>query len=389
MSAVRVPDVLVRVSPTMLQRYNSLAVLGAGRGRVVPLPYTFTRGDATTCARRFDRDGLSQLVAANIPRIEMVDLDGDGVRETAGLLLEGTRMNVVLHNRDLTNAAWVKTNVSAVKDQTGIDGVASSASRITASAGNGTCLQAITLASSARYQSAYVKRLVGTGTIEMTMDNGATWTAIVPTVAWTLVTIPTQTLADPTVGFRIVTNTDSIAVDLVQNENGVFPSSPIATTTVAVVRAADSLTISFNFGPLDLTLLARMARPAYTDVSGSLGGSGPGIFNLSTVTARHGLFFANSTRMIQTFMQDVAGASRAIPSGNEVAVAVQFDASPAQSRLDVGDGNGYTSFTSATGFSFGNQALRLGAIDTELYGVLNDLALFRGLFTRTEAMAVP
>ena len=66
-------------------------------------------------------------------------------RTDRGLLIEETRTNVVLHNRDLTNAAWVKTNMTAVKDQTGVDGVANSASKITATAANATVLQTITL----------------------------------------------------------------------------------------------------------------------------------------------------------------------------------------------------------------------------------------------------
>jgi hypothetical protein len=54
-----------------------------------------------------------------------------------------------------------------------------------------------------------------------------------------LLSIPTQTLANPTVGFRIVTSGDQIAVDFVQNENGAFGTSPIPTTTTAATRAAD------------------------------------------------------------------------------------------------------------------------------------------------------
>ncbi len=178
-------------------------------------------------------DGTLTLFQANQPRI------GRG----NGLLVEEARTNVVLWNRDLTNAAWTSTNVTPLLNQIGADGTANGASSITATAGNGTCLQAITLASSARFQTAYVKRLVGAGTINMTMDNGATWTVIAVTSAWTQVSIPTQTLADPTVGFRIVTNGDSIAVDLVQNENGAFATSAIPTTTVAVTRAADVVSL--------------------------------------------------------------------------------------------------------------------------------------------------
>lgn len=162
-----------------------------------------------------------------------------------GLWLEESRTNVVLWNRDMTNAVWTKTNCTAAKDQTSFDGTANAASSLTATAGNATCLQAITLASSARFQSVLVKRITGSGTIQMTMDNGTTWTAITVTSSWTRVSIPTQTLANPTVGFRIVTNGDAIAVDLVQNENtSVSPSSVMPTTSATFARIADDAKIA-------------------------------------------------------------------------------------------------------------------------------------------------
>jgi hypothetical protein len=190
----------------------------------------------TTTGTYFDSSGVLQTAAINTARFDYNPL----TLAVRGLLLEETRTNVVLHNRDLTNAAWTKSNVSEAKDQTGIDGVANSASRITASAGNGTCLQSITLASSARFHTAYVKRLVGTGNIDLTMNNGTTWTTVTTTDGWTRVSIPSATLANPVVGFRIVTSGDSIAVDYVQNENGAFETSAIATTTVAVQRTLDN-----------------------------------------------------------------------------------------------------------------------------------------------------
>lgn len=152
--------------------------------------------------------------------------------------------NRALQNRDLTNAAWTKTNITAAKTQTGIDGVANSASLITASAGNGTVLQTVTLASSQRFQSAYVKRVTGSGVVNMTTDGGATWTAITVTGSYTRVSIPAQTVTNPSFGFQIVTNGDAIAVDFVQNETGSEWSSPIAVGAAAVTRAAETLTFS-------------------------------------------------------------------------------------------------------------------------------------------------
>jgi hypothetical protein len=156
-----------------------------------------------------------------------------------GLLIEEQRTNLLLHNRDLTNVAWTASNVTAAKNQTGIDGVASSASLITASADNGTILQAVTSASAARATTAYVKRITGTGVIEMTQNGGTTWAAVTVTSAWTRVSIASATVTNPSVGFRIATNGDAIAVDCVQLENGAFATSVIPTTTTALTRNAD------------------------------------------------------------------------------------------------------------------------------------------------------
>lgn len=165
-----------------------------------------------------------------------------------GLLLEPQRINRALWSRDMTNAVWVKTNMTAAKDQTGMDGIANSASSLTATGANATCLQAITAASAVTIMSCAIKRLVGSGTIEMTTDNGATWLTVTPTSEWTYVSITRQTMANPTCGIRIATSGDSVAVDFMQNEtgNGSTPSaasysSPIPTTSVTVTREADDL----------------------------------------------------------------------------------------------------------------------------------------------------
>lgn len=166
--------------------------------------------------------------------------------ESLGILIEPTRTNVALWNRDLSNPVWVKTSCSAVKDQIGIDGVSNSASSLTASGANATCLQSVTLASSVRIMSAYVKRISGTGLIDMTTNNGTVWNSITVTNDWTRVDISLQTLANPIFGFRVRTSGDAIAVDYVMNENGVAAatkSSAILSTDRSVTRSEDLLTL--------------------------------------------------------------------------------------------------------------------------------------------------
>lgn len=152
------------------------------------------------------------------------------------------RTNIALWNRDLTNAAWTKTNGTAAKDQAGIDAVSNSASSFTATAGNATCLQSITSASAARVTSFFLKRITGTGTVNITQDNGTTWTAVTLTSAWQRFQV-TATAANPVIGIRVVTSGDAVALDFAQHETPASAaSSPIATTTAAVIRQPDVLT---------------------------------------------------------------------------------------------------------------------------------------------------
>ncbi len=197
---------------------------------------TITNTRATT-GYAANADGTLTLFQPNTFRI------GVGT----GLLVEDAANNALLWSRDLTNVAWVKSNMTAAKDQTGPDGTVNGASSIVATGANATVLQTLTQVSAKLYQSAYIKRLVGTGTINMTMDNGVTWTVVTATAAWTKVTIPTQTIANPICGFRIVTSADAIAVDFVQNEyagpigvgTATSVTSPIPTTTALAARVAD------------------------------------------------------------------------------------------------------------------------------------------------------
>jgi hypothetical protein len=178
-----------------------------------------------------------------------------------GLLTEGARTNIALHNRDLTQAAWVKTDVTAARDALGVDGLANGASRLTATAGNATCLQTVTLSSSARFMSAWIRRVTGTGVIEMTTNNGTNWDPVTFTGQYARVSIPTRTVTNPVFGFRIVTSGDVIVVDFVQNENGTFATSEIAVGATAVTRPTDQ--VSYDNFPQPAEIAARGGITVY------------------------------------------------------------------------------------------------------------------------------
>lgn len=155
-----------------------------------------------------------------------------------GLWVFGGSTNYTLQNRDFSNASWTKTNITATKNQTGADGSTNGASSLTATAANGTVLQGATVASTTFTTSAYIKRLVGSGSIFMTCDNGTTWVDITSQIGTTYSScaIPTQTLANPTFGFKIATSGDSIAVDMFQCENYAYQTAPMATTASTATR---------------------------------------------------------------------------------------------------------------------------------------------------------
>ncbi|WP_287105584.1 hypothetical protein [Mesorhizobium sp.] len=150
---------------------------------------------------------------------------------------------------------WAATNLTIAQDQVGLDGVANSASSITATAADTIILQAITIASATYFQTAYIKRLVGTGALYMTEDGGATWTDITPAdTDWSRKSIPVQNLANPNVGLKIATSGDSFAIDCVQNENGSYEISPMLTTTAFFSRGSDLHSVTLSSLPFDVTL---------------------------------------------------------------------------------------------------------------------------------------
>jgi hypothetical protein len=92
--------------------------------------------------------------------------------------------------------------------------------------------------------SAYVRRVTGTGAIQMTTNNGTTWTTVTISSLYTQVACAAQTVASGTVGFRMAVSGDVIEVDFTQGEVGPAFTSPIPTTTGTGSRSADVISVS-------------------------------------------------------------------------------------------------------------------------------------------------
>ncbi len=82
-------------------------------------------------------------------------------RTNFGLLSEEARTCENLWSRDLTNAAWVASNMTTAKNFAGLDRIANSCTTLTAGAANATLLQSITLASTTLEFAAFVSRVTG------------------------------------------------------------------------------------------------------------------------------------------------------------------------------------------------------------------------------------
>jgi hypothetical protein len=175
-----------------------------------------------------------------------------------GALIEEARTNDALWARDLTQSGtWIAVNMTTAKNATGADGTANAATTLTATAGNATILQTITLGSQADTSSVYLKCITCTGNIQITENNGSTWTTCASLVTTGFIRCSiTATLANPIIGLRIVNNSDSVVADFFQMEPGAATTSPIPTTTVAVTRNQDAVTAA---GALNTLLTAATA----------------------------------------------------------------------------------------------------------------------------------
>jgi len=192
-------------------------------------PLSFTR--ATTATYVHPTTGLITSAASGQLRIE-----------SNGALIEGQRTNLVLQSSAF-GTTWDNTNVTVDTDNTTSPDGTVNAELLTAFDANGTVIQDLgVIASAAKVFSVYLKRATGTGNIDLTLNGGTGWTTVSVTSSWARYQI-TATLADPDVGIRIVTSGDAVYAYGAQVEAAEFASSLIPTTTAAVTRNSDILTM--------------------------------------------------------------------------------------------------------------------------------------------------
>lgn len=208
-----------------------------------------------------------------------------------GILIEESRTNLILWCRDATQSGgsqpWTTTNCTTALDQTGIDGVANAASRLTATSANASCKQTVTRASGSATGSVYLKRIgTLTGNVQVTLD-GSTWSTVdLSNGLWNRIVL-SGTVTNPCVGVLIANSGDAVAMDFGQVEAAAFATSPIMTTTSTATRSADVASAAataawYNAGSQTVNATIRFTNyvsgTGFTGGIVGFGGSAPRVF---------------------------------------------------------------------------------------------------------------
>lgn len=317
-----------------------------------------------------ENNGILGTFAANVPRIT-----------DAGILIELAATNIALRSRDFGNAAWTATNVTVSQTSVGADGVTNGAARLTAGAINATLLQTVTASSAQRTLSFYIKRVTGSGAVEICQD-GVTFTDIsgqLNSSRFVQVSL-TATQLNPVIGLRLATSGDAVDVDFAQLEAGDGASSPIVTTSATATRNADVcrvLNYSIPARPASGTLYCEaMAGPVAgvtRIVGGASGGSSanmyrifrsttPGVSGSSTsassTTNVVSASWPNNTAM-KVMMSWRAGQTRVIAAGGAVSTGAPSSLPLATTDLLIG-------MNGDNAFQFGGFIRRIALFSVQL-----------------------
>ena len=431
MAAVLPRDILFRAGGATLLRYGVPGLRKATRGWELGKEI-FTRASTGVGV---DRLGVGRVFAADQLRTEWVDLDADGVRESLGFRLEGARTQLVTDPENF--GAWTVNEgtpgrTSGQSDPFGgiaaylyEDNDAAGFERIfqtVAFTGDGTKAISVFMRQGTSDDGGF--GLYDATAVAWRHQVKVTWAAGVPSLSTVLgsgtrfpveawgggwyrlsISVPSVVAANTNAFWVMATqenasDTGTVYIFGANAWNAVFPSTYQGPSGGATVRAADSLTFPIPWGPQDLTVYAKLARPAWADASGSLGivprimeiGQAPG-------TTSSGRLYIVTQDASRTWECGIDGsptdrfATVAVPAGAMLQLAAQFRALTTGGfvRVDVGSGFGTESLAASAFTSWVDQFVRVGLnVGADgLDGVLIDLIVAKGLRTLAEMQAVP
>ena len=243
--------------------YSQIPTSGAG-------DFTVTRA---TTATRVNASGLIDSVASGIPRLDY--FSSDGTVGCPALLVEPSAQNLALRSAELDNAVWTNalwgnwSNATATSSTTIAPDGSTNAEELTFTAGTSSRLQRITgIAASTTYtfsmyvmgkegnnyqngiflriatgfNNALVATSAATGRVDSTVSNTA-WTRYSVTF-----TTPSSGVNEFNVGITVANSGTNPNATMIcwgaQLETGSVATSYIPTTTAAVTRNADVISVS-------------------------------------------------------------------------------------------------------------------------------------------------
>lgn len=189
------------------KRRRTMMNAGPGRSAINNLLF-FDELQTTVVPKRAAGSGTATFTRATTSTVE--DFEGLIKPALSGeVRFKGARRveNLVTFTEDFSNAAWVASNVTKDTDT------------LTATAGNGTALHAYTALAGDYVFSVELKRITGTGNIQIAADSG-TWTTVTLTTSFQRFSVQqTATAGAKNAGIRIVTDTDAVDVRKAQLED--------------------------------------------------------------------------------------------------------------------------------------------------------------------------
>lgn len=284
-------DLLFYAGGECLQRFGTLVWRPRLSHDLVP---TFTRSGSV--GPFIGSDGVLRQASANRPRIEWVDLDGDGVRETPGLLLEQARTNALLNSGDTEATGWAGgtgwTKASATSIING--GTARQYTNDGVTSSNNRYQQLSTLGSDSLVASMIVENVDATESRVGIYDQTAASFVARADYVWSTGAVTLHSVAGTDAGVRVETlaesgpnggkvvrltaygvpsnsgntervyiypsgasiNSEAAIIHHVQREVGVVASSPIVTSGTSATRNTESVSAPLTATPQAMTVYA-------------------------------------------------------------------------------------------------------------------------------------
>ena len=162
--------------------------------------------------------------------------------EANGLAIDPEATNFIIYSCDMTSTSvWVGANVGRSRTGAGPDG-SRLGTQLTANAGNATILHTVAdggVAANKTY-AVWLKRISGTGNIDLTDNNGTNWTTQTITSSWAKYALPTRSQATPIVGIRMVTSGDVIAAAFNSNIVAAWAGMSLPTDGCAITALTEA-----------------------------------------------------------------------------------------------------------------------------------------------------